>query len=85
MLKDCRVQTTLPVADLARARIFYEKELGLSAALELPTGVFYACGAGTRAVSNSAGVASGTHTQMAFVVDDIVTEGSGAPVPGCGL
>jgi catechol 2,3-dioxygenase-like lactoylglutathione lyase family enzyme len=75
MLKDCRVQNTLPVADLARARIFYEKELGLSAALELPTGVFYACGAGTRfAVSNSAGVASGAHTQMAFVVDDILTE-----------
>jgi catechol 2,3-dioxygenase-like lactoylglutathione lyase family enzyme len=75
MLKDCRVHTTLPVAGLARARIFYENELGLSAALSLPTGVFDACGAGTRfAVSRSAGVASGAHTQMAFVVDDIVTE-----------
>jgi catechol 2,3-dioxygenase-like lactoylglutathione lyase family enzyme len=75
MLKDCQVHTTLPVADLARARTFYENVLGLSASVELPSGVFYACGAGTRfAVSRSEGVASGAHTQMAFVVDDVVTE-----------
>jgi hypothetical protein len=39
----------------------------------LPTGVFYNCGDGTRFVlSQTAGKASGAHTQMAFVVDDIV-------------
>jgi catechol 2,3-dioxygenase-like lactoylglutathione lyase family enzyme len=73
MLANCRVHTTLPVSDLARARAFYEHELAIPPATELPTGVFYNCGDGTRFVlSQSAGTASGAHTQMAFVVDDIV-------------
>ena len=72
-MANCRVHTTLPVSDLARARAFYEHELAIPPATELPTGVFYNCGDGTRFVlSQSAGTASGAHTQMAFVVDDIV-------------
>ncbi|HXJ65930.1 MAG TPA: VOC family protein [Actinomycetota bacterium] len=70
-----RVHTTLPVSDLARARGFYERILGIPPRTELPMGIFYECGEGTTFVlSKSAGTPSGSHTQMAFVVDDIVSE-----------
>jgi catechol 2,3-dioxygenase-like lactoylglutathione lyase family enzyme len=75
MLKDCRVHTTLPVSDLARAREFYESVLGIPPTTELPSGVFYDCGERTRfALSKSAGASSGAHTQMAFVTNDILSE-----------
>ena len=75
MLSNCRVHTTLPVADLARARVFFEDTLGIPSKTELPSGVFYDCGEGTRFVlSQTAGKPSGAHTQMAFVVEDIESE-----------
>jgi catechol 2,3-dioxygenase-like lactoylglutathione lyase family enzyme len=75
MLKGCRVHTTLPVSDLARARVFYENALGIPPTNELPTGIFYECGERTRFVlSQTAGKPSGAHTQLAFVADDIVSE-----------
>lgn len=75
MLSRCRVHTTLPVSDLADARVFYEDTLGIPPAAELPSGVFYECGEGTRFVlSQTTGRPSGSHTQMAFVVEDIVAE-----------
>jgi catechol 2,3-dioxygenase-like lactoylglutathione lyase family enzyme len=36
MLKDGRIHTTLPVADLARAEAFYADKLGLTPAQETP-------------------------------------------------
>ena len=75
MLKGCRVHTTLPVSDLARARAFYEDTLGIPPTVEWPTGIFYDCGERTRFVlSQTAGRPSGAHTQMAFAVDDIINE-----------
>jgi catechol 2,3-dioxygenase-like lactoylglutathione lyase family enzyme len=75
MLESCRVHTTLPVADLNRAREFYENALGIPPKTELPSGVFYDCAESTRFVlSKSGGGSSGAHTQMAFVTDDIVSE-----------
>ncbi len=75
MLKSCRVHTTLPTADLARARGFYENTLGIPPKTELPSGIFYDCGEGTRFVlSQTAGQPSGAHTQMAFIVEDIESE-----------
>jgi catechol 2,3-dioxygenase-like lactoylglutathione lyase family enzyme len=75
MLKGCRVHTTLPVSDLARARAFYEDTLGIPPTVEWPTGSFYDCGERTRFVlSQTAGRPSGAHTQMAFAVDDIINE-----------
>ncbi len=38
MLKGCRVHTTLPVSDLARARAFYEDTLGIPPTVEWPLG-----------------------------------------------
>ena len=70
MLKDRRVFTTLPVTDPARARRFYREKLGLTPTE--PDGDFYECGEGTRFVISKMGSKPGGHTQMAFVVDDIV-------------
>lgn len=69
MLKDCRVFTTLPVTDPARARAFYAEKLGLKPTV--PDGDFYECGAGTRFFISTMGSRPGGHTQMGFVVDDI--------------
>ena len=68
-MKDCRVFTTLPVTDPARARRFYKEKLGLT-----PTeadGDFFECGEGTRFVISKMGSKPGGHTQMVFAVDDI--------------
>jgi len=69
MLKDCRVFTTLPVTDPARARRFYAEKLGLRPTQ--PDGDYYECGDGTRFVISKMGSKPGGHTQMVFAVDDI--------------
>jgi catechol 2,3-dioxygenase-like lactoylglutathione lyase family enzyme len=46
MLSDCRVYTTLPVTDPARARAFYAEKLGLRPTE--PDGDFYECGGTAR-------------------------------------
>lgn len=69
MLKDCRVFTTLPVTDPARARAFYAEKLGLTPTE--PNGDFYECGNGTRFVISLMAAKPAGHTQMGFVVDDV--------------
>ena len=72
MLSEAPAHATLPAADLARARHFYEEVVGLVPARVTPGGVFYATGNGTQVfVFPSSGVASGTHTQVGFRVPDI--------------
>ena len=71
MLADSHVATRLPVKDLGRARRFYSEKLGLEPAEERPGGLRYHCGSGDFALFESAGAASGTHTQMAWEVVDI--------------
>jgi catechol 2,3-dioxygenase-like lactoylglutathione lyase family enzyme len=75
MLRDSRVHTTMPTADLERARGFYEGVLGFEPALVTPAGVQYR-GAGDTwfIVFPSSGRASGSHTQMSFSVGDIAAE-----------
>jgi catechol 2,3-dioxygenase-like lactoylglutathione lyase family enzyme len=65
------VATRLPAQDLARARAWYAEKLGLVPAEERPGGLLYRVGDGKFALFASAGEPSGTHTQMAFTVDDI--------------
>jgi catechol 2,3-dioxygenase-like lactoylglutathione lyase family enzyme len=72
MLQDSNVATRLPVQDLARARAFYAQKLGLEPVEERPGGLCYQCGSGRFSLFASAGAASGTHTQMAWEVDDIM-------------
>jgi catechol 2,3-dioxygenase-like lactoylglutathione lyase family enzyme len=75
MLSSARTHTTLPAADLDRARRFYEETLGFIPADVQPGGVFYNAAGGTRfVVFPSSGRASGSHTQIGFQVDDIEAE-----------
>ena len=71
MLAQARVSTRLPAEDLDRARRFYSEKLGLEPAEERPGAVRYDCVGGSFALFESAGAASGTHTQMALEVDDL--------------
>lgn len=71
MLGDAQVSTRLPAKDLERARKFYAEKLGLEPLEERPGGLRYQCGGSFFALFESAGSASGTHTQMAWEVDDI--------------
>ncbi len=71
MLKDGRVATRIPARDVERARAFYADKLGLEPAEERPGGLLYRCAGGEFALFESAGAASGTHTQMGWAVDDI--------------
>jgi predicted enzyme related to lactoylglutathione lyase len=73
MLAYAHVSTRLPAKDLDRARRFYSEKLGLQPIEERPGGLRYQCGGCSFAVFDSAGTASGTHTQMAWEVDDIET------------
>jgi catechol 2,3-dioxygenase-like lactoylglutathione lyase family enzyme len=71
MLKDGKVATRIPVQDLQRARAFYAEKLGLEPSEERPGGLLYRCGEGEFALFESAGAASGEHTQMGWEVKDI--------------
>jgi len=71
MLKNGRVATRLPAQDLERAKAFYAEKLGLEPDEERQGGLRYVCAGGEFAVFESAGVASGGHTQMGWDVEDI--------------
>jgi len=71
MLDKGRVATRLPAQDLQRARSFYKDKLGLEPSEERPGGLLYRCAAGEFALFGSSGIPSGSHTQMAWDVDDI--------------
>ena len=71
MLANARIHTTLPASDLGRAKAFYADKLGLTPETETPAGAFYELGGSRFFLFTSRGVASGTHTQLGFAVDDI--------------
>ncbi len=71
MLENSKVVARIPVQDLQRARAFYAEKLGLEPSEERPGGLLYRCGEGEFALFESAGAASGDHTQMGWEVEDI--------------
>jgi catechol 2,3-dioxygenase-like lactoylglutathione lyase family enzyme len=71
VLEDGKVATRIPVRDLQRSRKFYAEKLGLEPSEERPGGLLYRCSEGEFALFESAGAASGTHTQMGWEVEDI--------------
>jgi catechol 2,3-dioxygenase-like lactoylglutathione lyase family enzyme len=74
-LAQARVRPTLPASDFERAKDFYAQKLGFTPVEETPAGASYETKDGDRFfVFPSAGVASGTHTQVGFEVDDVVAE-----------
>jgi predicted enzyme related to lactoylglutathione lyase len=75
VLTDANVQAALPCSDFERAKGFYKESLGISPTDEDPDGAYYACAEGSGFfLFPSAGVASGTHTQVGFQVADIEAE-----------
>ena len=75
MLSELPIHAALPVTDMERARRFYAEKLGLVPEVELPDGLFYRCGSGTRfLLFPSQGAGSGSHTQMTWNTDDIEAE-----------
>ena len=76
MLSQQRMHTTLPVADLDRARAFWSDTLGFEVVTEVPDFALLLEGpAGTRfTVFYSMAEGRGGHTQCAFAVDDVDAE-----------
>ncbi len=75
MLANDPIYASLPAADLERAKRFYAEKVGLTPESELPGGVLYRCGKDSRfSVFPSQGVASGTHTQAIWLVEDVESE-----------
>jgi catechol 2,3-dioxygenase-like lactoylglutathione lyase family enzyme len=74
MLERALVEATIPAQDLDRARAFYAEKLSLTPISEGPIGLRFRLADGTRfRLFRSGGKASGAHTQMAIMVDDLVT------------
>jgi catechol 2,3-dioxygenase-like lactoylglutathione lyase family enzyme len=71
MLEKSDVATRLPARDLSRARKFYSEKLGLEPLEERPGGLLYRSGNSFFALFESAGEASGSHTQIGWEVADI--------------
>ncbi len=70
-LRDARVHTTLPCADLERAKAFYTEQLGLTPTALMPNQAFFEFLGGSRLVIfGAASSASGEYTQLSFTVDD---------------
>ncbi|HXN02005.1 MAG TPA: VOC family protein [Candidatus Dormibacteraeota bacterium] len=73
LLERAVLETTIPVQDLERARSFYAEKLGLTPTSEGEIGLRFRLADGGRfRLFRSGGKASGTHTQMAMMVDDLV-------------
>ena len=71
MLEASKIAARIPAQDLQRAKAFYSEKLGLEPSEERPGGLLYRCGEGEFALFESAGAASGDHTQMGWEVEDI--------------
>lgn len=64
-------EATLPAHDLDRARAFYSERLGLIPTSEDRVGIHFIVGGTRFRLFKSSGVASGSHTQLAFIVADV--------------
>lgn len=75
MLSSSPVACALPAQDMERAKAFYKEKLELSPIKEVPGGLLYECGEGTRFfLFTSAGAPRGEFTQMGFTVADLRNE-----------
>ena len=75
MLKTSAIIPYIPVADVARARKFYEEKIGLRPTEEYAGGVIYECGNGSWVFMYPSGGAGTSKASTAFwAVDDVVAE-----------
>jgi catechol 2,3-dioxygenase-like lactoylglutathione lyase family enzyme len=71
VLSEALLHPTIMVSDMARARAFYEGQLGLEVVRELPPYVFLRAGAGQLALVARAKVTPPATTICAFEVEDL--------------
>ncbi len=75
MLKNAQILPYIPVADVARARKFYEEKVGLKPKEEYAGGVIYECGNGSWVFMYPSPGAGTSKASTAFwKVDDVVAE-----------
>lgn len=75
MLKNSPVVPYIPATDLARARRFYEEQVGLVAREEIAGGVVYECGKGSWIfLYHSGGAGTSKASQAFWQVDDVEAE-----------
>ena len=75
MLTNATIVPYIPVADVARARRFYEGKLGLKPKEEYAGGVIYECGNGSRVfMYPSAGAGTSKASTAFWAVDDVAAE-----------
>jgi predicted enzyme related to lactoylglutathione lyase len=75
MLKNAAIVPYIPVADVARARKFYEEKVGLKAKEEYAGGVIYECGLGSWVfMYPSAGAGTSKASTAFWAVDDLASE-----------
>jgi predicted enzyme related to lactoylglutathione lyase len=75
VIKNLRSHTTLPAADMERAKKFYAEKLGLTPATEGEGGIFYELEGGTRFILYpTPNPTRAGHTQIGFATDDIEAE-----------
>jgi len=75
MLKQSRIVPYIPVADVARARKFYEDKIGLTPRETYAGGVIYECGSGSWVFMYPSPGAGTSKASTAFwAVDDVAAE-----------
>ncbi|SRR6266481_9397421 len=75
MLKNAQIIPYIPVANVARARKFYEEKVGLKPKQEYAGGVIYECGNGSWAFMYPSPGAGTSKASTAFwAVDDVAAE-----------
>ncbi len=75
MLRHAAIVPYIPVADVARARKFYEGKLGLEPKEEFAGGVIYECGNGSWVfMYPSPGAGTSKASTLFLSVDDVVAE-----------
>jgi predicted enzyme related to lactoylglutathione lyase len=75
MLKNAAIVPYIPVADVARARKFYEERIGLKPKEEYAGGVIYECGKGSWVfMYRSPGAGTSKASTAFWAVDDVAAE-----------
>ncbi len=85
MLSDYPPVTAIAVADLERARQFYEGTLGFTPDEDVPDGVLYRSGGGSFLVYPSAYAGTNKATAMSFAVPGDAFDGEVAALRGAGI
>jgi predicted enzyme related to lactoylglutathione lyase len=74
MLQDATIHVYLPASNLARARTFYERVLGLTPKEEYAGGVFYECGGAMAFLYPTPNAGTSKASQAFWAVADVEAE-----------